>query len=148
MPKSPSARPLTALAGLVGTWTIEADDPGRPGHVVRGRTTFEWLDGKTYLVQRWMLPRPFPSGISIIGRDGARYAMHYFDSRGVGRVYKMSLRSGVWTLSRNDPDFAQRFRGRFSDRGRTITGAWEISEDGKKWQHDFDVTYRKRAGRR
>jgi len=143
MPKAPSARPLAVLAPFIGSWSIEADVPGRPGQLARGRTTFEWLGGRTFVVQRWTMKAPFPSGISVLGRDGRGYAMHYFDSRGVARVYKMTLRRGRWELVRHDPDFSQRFRGTFSDRGRTITGAWEISDDGRKWQHDFDVTYRK-----
>jgi hypothetical protein len=69
--------------------------------------------------------------------------MLYSDSRGVARLYQMSLRDGVWKLWRDDPEFAQRFNGTFSEDGRTITGAWEKCRDGKTWEHDFDLIYRK-----
>jgi hypothetical protein len=60
----------------------------------------------------------------------------------------MSLEDGVWKLWREEPDFSpldfsQRFTGTFSDDGKTIGGRWEISQDGKTWELDFDLTYKK-----
>ena len=108
---------------------------GMPPADVGARVTFEWLPGERFLVQRWEVPIPeAPDGIAIIGPDPKRegnYLQHYFDSRGVARVYKMSLANGIWQLWRDEPDFsaldfAQRYTGTFSNDGRTITGAWEI----------------------
>jgi hypothetical protein len=67
----------------------------------------------------------------------------------VVRVYAMTLAGGVWTLTRESPDFTpldfrQRFTGTFSAVGNTITGAWEKGLGGG-WEHDFALTYR-RAG--
>ncbi len=67
-------------------------------------------------------------------------------TRGVARVYKMSLADGVWKLWRDEPDFSpldfrQRYTGTFSEDGATIVSAWEISHDGTTWEHDFDLTY-------
>ncbi|MCC6178458.1 MAG: hypothetical protein IT305_24395 [Chloroflexi bacterium] len=86
-----------------------------------------------------------PGGIAIIGTNasGDGYAQHYFDSRSVARVYEMDVKDGVWSLWREGSDFSQRFRGTFSDDGRTITADWERSDDGSTWQHDFQMTYRK-----
>jgi hypothetical protein len=88
------------------------------------------------------------SARSAHGRPRARetYLQHYFDSRGVARVYEMSFDDGVWKLSRKSADFsplhfAQRFTGTFSDDGRTIDGRCETSGDGSSWEHDFDLTY-------
>ena len=66
------------------------------------------------------------------------------------RLYAMSLADGVWTLTRESPDFTpldfrQRFTGTFSVDGNTISGAWESGHDGGEWEHDFALTYR-RAG--
>ena len=65
-----------------------------------------------------------PDGLAIIGFDEGRgtFLQHYFDSRGIARVYAMSLEDGVWTLWRDAPDFltlefAQRYTGTFSDDG-------------------------------
>jgi hypothetical protein len=81
----------------------------------------------------------------IIGRDESTetYCILYYDSRGVSRVYQMSLSDGVWKMWREVPDFSQRFTGTFGDNGQTITGRWESSSDGAHWEHDFDLTYKK-----
>jgi hypothetical protein len=44
-----------------------------------------------------------------------------------------------WTMTRQDPDFHQRFIADIEpDR---ILGRWEASEDkGKTWRKDFDLT--------
>jgi hypothetical protein len=55
----------------------------------------------------------------------------------------MSLDAGVWRLWRSGAPFSQRFTGTFSDDGRTITGQWEIAEDGTTWKTDFDLIYTK-----
>ena len=67
--------------------------------------------------------------------------MLYSDSRGVARVYAMSLGEGVWKLWRDDPSFPPRFTGTFSADGRTITGRWEKSSDGASRELDFDGTF-------
>lgn len=87
----------------------------------------------------------FPPGVMVIGPDraGERIVQHYFDSRGVARVYDISLEDGVLRLSRDDEDFAQRFSGRLSADGTTIVGAWEMCDDGATWRHDFDLSFRK-----
>jgi hypothetical protein len=41
-------------------------------------------------------------------------------------------------LEARRPGLWQRSRGRLSEAGRTISGAWESSPDGSGWQHDFD----------
>ena len=119
-------------------------DPAAPV----GRATFSWLEGRRFLVQRWTVDVPgAPDGIAIIGEDpdGDGLLQHYFDSRGVARVYGMSLEGGVWRLWRDGDDFSQRFSGTVSDDGSTISGAWEIAADGSTWEHDFDLVYT-RAG--
>ena len=39
---------LEPFEALVGTWTTEATHPAVLGTVVRGRSTFEWLEGKRF----------------------------------------------------------------------------------------------------
>jgi hypothetical protein len=73
------------------------------------------------------------------------FVFHYFDSRGVVRVYEMDFRDRMWTLTRTKPDFtplafAQRFEGVLSADGDTIDGRWETSPDGgTTWELDFPV---------
>jgi hypothetical protein len=137
------------LAAFVGVWSIAAVFPGTGPSDVRGRTEFTWMSGERFLVQRVDVPHPdAPDSISLIGYDPGRgtYLQHYFDSRGVARVYAMSFAGGVWTLHRTEPDFspldfAQRFTGTFDADGRTIRGRWETSADGATWEFDFDLIY-------
>jgi hypothetical protein len=68
---------------------------------------------------------------------------HYFDSRGIARVYQMTFTDKVWTLQRlaPPPDFSQRCTGIFDDDKNTIVGRWESSNDGANWSPDFELTY-------
>jgi hypothetical protein len=147
-----SGAPLEALEPLVGEWSMVPTFEGMPPADAGAPVIFEWLSGGRFLIERWEVPVPeAPDGIAIIGPDPeheGKYLQHYFDSRGVARVYKMSLEDGVWKLWRDEPDFspldfAQRFTGTFGADGKTIAGAWEICHDGKTWEHDFDLTYTK-----
>lgn len=143
---------LAALDLLVGEWNMAARFDHLPTADGDAGVVFEWLSGEQFLVERWSIPVPeAPDGIAIIGRDRSgqdRYLQHYFDSRGVARVYKMTLTSKVWRLWRDEPDFSpldfrQRYTGTISDDGQSITGSWEICHDGTTWEHDFDLSYRK-----
>jgi hypothetical protein len=156
--REPALEPLDAL---VGEWRMEAGPPEGPPWPGEGRLSFGWMNGGKFLVQRWSVDLPeAPNGIAIIGladapasaeavaeklaESGAPYRQHYFDSRGVHRIYEMTLSDGEWKLWRDSLDpFAQRFTGTFSDDGKTITGAWELAEDGSTWKTDFGVTYTK-----
>ena len=51
----------------------------------------------------------------------------------------MSIGNGEWKLWREGEPFSQRFTGTFSDDGNTITGRWEIAEDGTNYTTDFDL---------
>ena len=138
-----------ALEPFVGQWRMMPGFVSNPTDAPHALTTFEWLAGRCFLIQRWEVDHPdAPDGIAIIGVDSANsaYLQHYFDSRGVARVYNMSLVDNIWTLQRiaGHPDFSQRFNGRFSEDGRSIVGAWERSDDdGANWSPDFDLTYTK-----
>ena len=64
--------------------------------------------------------------------------------RGVCRVYEMSIgEDGEWKLWREGEPFPQRFSATISDDGETIVGRWEKAPDGRTWETDFYLTYRK-----
>jgi hypothetical protein len=126
------------LNELVGDWVL--GDPSAPV----GRCSFSWLDGGFFLIQRWTIDIPgAPDGIAIIGEDpdSGELVQHYYDSRGVARVYGTSLRDRIWRLWRDHPGFSQRFAGELSDDGDTLNGTWELSRDGSTWEKDFDLVY-------
>ena len=135
---------LLRLSAFVGEWQWEASVGGQP--IGRGPTVFEWLEGGAFLVEHSDAERAeFPRATTIISGDASTetYCMLQVDSRGVARIYQMSLSDGVWKLWRDAPGFSQRFTGTFSGDGRTISGRWERSTNGSQWEHDFDLTYTK-----
>ncbi len=137
---------LGRLEPLVGEWTMEATWPN--GERWPGRATVEWHGSGAHLIQRGSLEHPqAPDNVSVIGCDAAngRYFQLYSDERNVCRVFEMSIGDGDWKLWRQGEPFAQRFTGTFSDDGNTITGRWEIAEDGTTFETDFDLVFR-RAG--
>jgi len=141
---------LERLDAFVGEWSVEASfaDLSAPGGAI-GHAVFEWVLGGQFLVERAEVPDA-PDSIAIVGLDpdGEAFTQHYFDSRGVARLYAMTFSDGVWTLLRDSPDFSpldfwQRFTGEFSADGGTISGRWETCRNGSSWEHDFDLIYRK-----
>jgi hypothetical protein len=137
---------LSRLDVFVGTWREQVCVPDVPA----GRMTFEWaLDGQ-FLLQRSEIDDPaFPDSLMIIAPEGAGsdgYVQHYFDARGVARIYEMQFGDGEWTLWRTKADFTalsirQHFRGVFSEDANTISGEWQSAREGQPWERDFDVTY-------
>jgi len=135
---------LATLDVFIGEWIEQVELPGAPP----GRSIFEWdLQGR-FLVQRAINPLPeYPDGLMIISLEPQGYLQHYFDSRGVVRLYRMTLQDGTWTLLRTEPDFtplefSQRFVGAISADGNRIDGQWETSYDeGVSWELDFPLSY-------
>jgi hypothetical protein len=92
---------LDRLDSLLGKWSLEATPPGGPPWPGEASVSFEWLEGQTFLIERWTVDLPeAPDGIAIIGAgdEPETFRQHYFDSRGVHRIYEMRLDGGVWKL--------------------------------------------------
>jgi hypothetical protein len=144
----PSSAPqeLPGWSRLIGHWTTEGAHPLLPGETIRGQVTFEWLPGRQFVIQRSHYDHPdIPDAVAVIGVTDEQLRMHYFDRRGVHRVYQASLESGQWRTWRDDPGFGQRFTGVFSADGDTITGQGEMCREGSTWEPDLALTYH-RAG--
>lgn len=148
------AKENARLEPLIGEWKMAMLLSGQEWAAsdlpdVGARVRFEWMGAKAFVLQRWSVPIPeAPDGLSVIGWDEGRgtFLQHYFDDRGVARVYEMSFENGVWKLERTKPDFSpfefsQRFTGSLSDDGRRIDGTFEIAHDHETWEKDFDVIY-------
>ena len=140
---------LAALDIFVGEWIEQVEVPDAPP----GRSIFEWDLKGSFLIQRALSPLPeYPDGLTIISLVKDGYLQHYFDSRGVVRLYRMSLEGPTWTLQRTEPDFtpldfSQRFVGTISPDGNRIEGRWETSDDqGQSWQLDFPLSYTRVQG--
>jgi hypothetical protein len=138
---------LERLDGLVGEWTTTVSDAWflePPGTEVPGTSTIEWL-GEAFLVVRSAFGGRQHANSEmtlVLGRSDAndRFVALTHDDRGVCREFAMTFDGGHWTMSREDPDFHQRWIAEVKqDR---ISGRWEASEDqGKTWRKDFDLTF-------
>ncbi len=138
---------LEKLDGLVGRWTTTMSDAWflePPGTEVPGTTTIEWL-GESFLV----VHSEFREGEHehsemrlVVGRSDPndRFVALYHDDRGVCRQFAMTFDGRHWGMTREDPDFHQRFIAEVEqDR---IDGRWEASDDqGTTWRKDFDLTF-------
>jgi hypothetical protein len=126
---------------------MEAAPVGGPPFPGEAAVTFEWLNGRKFLIERWAVPSAF-DGIAVIGAGEQPDSLrrHYFDARGEHRVYEMTFRDGVWTQWRDASDpFPQRFSATFADDAKTISGRWEKATDGSTWEDDIDIVYRRMA---
>jgi hypothetical protein len=135
---------LAPFDNLIGSWTTEATHPLFDG-VVSGTTTFEWLDGRHFIIERSRNDHElFPDSISVIGAPeaGDGLVMEYFDSRGVRRTYGISLEDGVMRIWRDHPTFAQRFSA--TPGTDSFEGQWQLARTPGDWQDDLRVSYRRR----
>jgi hypothetical protein len=141
---------LKELEILVGEWDMELSAASflpDPSATIHGQASFKWLEGGDFLIARQGSKASGPPySTSIIGRDemSETYMVLYFDDRGVSRVYQMSLEGRQWKQWRQAPGFFQRFTGTFSADGNIIDASWEKSNDGSAWQHDFNLTYKRK----
>jgi len=143
---------LEQLAVLDGRWKIEAMHQAFPGTVIRGEAVFETVRSGVLMTWHSHYDHPdIPDAVTILSGDetgdlrnpGGGCAMHYYDERGVTRLFSLDAEPGVWRYWRNAPGFSQRFTGRFSLDGTTIQGVVELCRDGSTWEQDLAITYRR-----
>jgi hypothetical protein len=136
---------------LIGEWNasgrieIEGESVAISGHTIIERL------GKLVVVRATVTPAEFPNSVSVIGggEEGEPAPMHYFDERGVHRLYLSTVADGKWWVWRGDetwresPGFNQRYAGEICPDGNTISGAWERGhgEAGDQWETDFQLDY-------
>jgi hypothetical protein len=138
---------MEPFAALVGEWATEATHVALEG-LIRGRVRFAWAADGRFLVQHAEYDHPdVPDAVSVIGRlDGETdLAMHYFDSRGVHRLYGIAFDGSELRVWRDAPGFAQRSVVRLGADGSTLEGSWELSEKDQGFRLDMTVAYRRLA---
>ena len=144
---------MSRFGPLIGTWHTEGEIPTDPPMRITGETTIETL-GAFIVIRSVSEPAEVPDSISIVGggADGDPQPMHYFDSRGVERLYLTTVEGSTWTIWRapgedwngpQGPGFNQRFVGEIAADGKTIDGRWErgMGEAGDEWELDFPMRY-------
>ncbi|HEX6677126.1 MAG TPA: hypothetical protein VF486_19115 [Actinomycetes bacterium] len=84
MAEAAAHKALEPLDVFVGAWSMTTSFAPNPADAPRARTTFEWLPGRRFLIQRWEVEHPdAPDGNAIVGRweqsnDGSNWN-HDFD---------------------------------------------------------------------
>ena len=134
---------IESFEALIGTWATEATHPRFDG-VVPGSATYEWLEGRKFIVLRSRNEhKPFPDAICVIGppEDGDGLLMEYFDSRGVRRTYRTSLVDGVLRIWRDQPGFDQRMSAEIGPDG--FVAQWQLAETPGEWKDDAKFVYRR-----
>lgn len=133
---------LKPFEELVGEWQTTGTHPFLPDETLHGRVSFEWIEGRAFLLMRSELDNPqFPDGIAIFGSDdeAKTYYMIYFDERGISRKYDVSLKDNQLTWQRNDAHFSQRFT--ITIVKDKLVSKGEMSRDGGPWEGDLSLTY-------
>src|SRR5215210_1979498 len=106
---------------LIGEWHGEGEIPTDPPMRLSVEATVERM-GELIVFRSAGEPAELRNSVSIIGGGpaGEPQPMHYFDSRGIKRLFMTSLEGSTWTIWRapgedpNGPDgpgFDQRFVG-------------------------------------
>jgi hypothetical protein len=134
---------LEPFEALIGTWETEATHP-MFDQAVAGRVTFEWLEGRAFVIERSSNEHPaFPDAITVIGRpeDGEGIVAEYFDQRGVRRTYGIALEDGVLRQWRDDPEFVQRAEATLHPDEFVLQ--WQVAHSPGDWQDDLRAVYRR-----
>ena len=92
---------MKSFEPLIGKWHGEGEMPIEPPVKITVDSKIERL-GEFIVMTSVGEPAEVPDTISIIGGapDGEPQPMHYFDSRGVKRLFMMTLKGSTWKIWR------------------------------------------------
>ncbi|WP_161883214.1 hypothetical protein [Deinococcus alpinitundrae] len=107
---------------------------------ISGQLRYERVLGGAFVMQHWSDDHPdFPDALSLLSETQS----HYFDVRGIVRMFDLRLDDAGWTMVHLDQDFSQRFETRF-EGADALQGTGEASSDGGiTWRPDFTITSRR-----
>lgn len=135
---------LATLDRAVGTWTVTGSHPYLAGRTLRGRVTFERIEGGAFIRMHSKMDDPeIPAGVALFGTDDSddSCTMLYFDARGVARRYEVTFDRDGFTWSRDTPEFSQRFRVAIASDGGTMEGEGTMKKDSAAWEPDLRLSY-------
>ena len=123
---------MQSLDRLIGTWEVSGE--------AQGQVTYEWLEGRFFLIQRVDLEQfgQRSRGIEIIGRDrpfgstepSEDIRSRYYDNHGKTFDYVYELDGDtltIWGGERGSPAF---YRGTLSAEGNVLAGSWTYPDGG------------------
>jgi hypothetical protein len=123
---------LKSLDRLLGTWYVSGE--------AYGQVTFNWMEGGFFMVQDVDLIGT--KGIEFIGYDAGSRTLrsHYFDINGQTLEYIYEVSETEHIVSIDMPGVKGKFKGKFSDGGKTITGNWKWVKEGKEMECQTTLT--------
>lgn len=133
----PSSRPnpaLRALDVMVGIWDLKRRDFTTNAEI-RGQSTFEWLEGGSFLVHRFHFDysgRKF-TGVEYIGYDekSEHLKTHVFSNQNSDPLeYTWEVGEATFTNWFGDVDSTTHYKGKFSEDRNTLIGQWEWPAGG------------------
>jgi hypothetical protein len=124
------------LDRLLGTWDITMRHSAMTDPVI-GRQRYERVLDGAYVLLNWTYDHPeFPDAMALLSEA----EMHYFDVRGVTRVFDLRIDQAGWSAVRVDPEFSQRYTARFDGTDAMVTNGEYSNDLGVTWQHDFTMS--------
>jgi hypothetical protein len=131
---------MSALDRLPGTWDLDLRHADIDGPV-RGRQTYGWVLDEAFLRLDWTYEHPaFPDALALYGPD----RMHYFDVRGIVRVFDLDLGDDGWSMVNVTGDgLSQRATARFTDDDTVAFTGERSTDTGATWQPDYTMTLRR-----
>ena len=139
----PALRPL---APFVGRWKVTLRWGPETYKLARGPREFEtsakfhWISGGQFLLGSLRIG--FPTRWIFAGNDATHeFTVVASDSRGVARVYAMSLKSRRWKMSGAAAAFQQRAEGQFNGSKKMVVRFDRSMDDGRTWIRDADAVF-------
>ena len=121
------------LDRLLGSWqaTMHHSQMSEP---VLGRLRYERVLDGAFVALDWVYEHPdFPDASAML--DDTHF--HYFDVRGVIRVFDFEIDDTGWRMTWIAPGFSQRSTAQFlSDDAIAVEGE-RSTDEGATWEHDF-----------
>ena len=126
-----------SLERLLGSWDITMHHSAMT-EPVRGRQHYERVLDGAYVRLDWTYDHPdFPDALALLSEE----EMHYFDVRGVTRVFDVELSESGWSMVRLDPGFSQRYTALFRGADAMEANGDRSEDGGRTWQPDFTMTW-------
>ena len=126
-----------SLNRLLGTWDVTMRHVAMPDPTA-GRHHYERvLQGAFVMLQATYDHPELPDATALLSES----ALHYFDVRGVTRVFELEVDDAGWTMIRRDSDFWQRSSATFRGADEMHGPGANSHDGGVTWEHDYDMSY-------
>jgi len=130
---------MSALDRLLGSWEFTMQHAAMT-ESVSGRQRYERVLDGAFVLLHWTYDHPdFPDALALLSDERC----HYFDVRGITRVFNLEVDAAGWSMIRLDEEFSQRFSARFSGPDVMECTGETSNDNGVTWQPDFTMTYRR-----